>query len=78
MAGFSNTNYNSTVQSVLSTQMNAIKNPMYKWSDQNPTPVTYYNIDLAHSTLDQGSQLAYDNVGIESPFVFNKIQNMIL
>lgn len=76
--GFSNTNYNSTVQSVLSTQMNAIKNPLYKWSDQNPTPVTYYNIDQAHSTLDEGSQLAYDNVGVESPFVFNKIEHMML
>ena len=76
--GFSNTNYNSAVQSVLSTQINAIKNPMYKWSDQNPTPVDYYNIDQAHSTLDQGSQIAYDKVGIESPFVFNKIKGMML
>ena len=78
MPGFSNTNYNKTIQSMLNTQMNALKNPLYKWNDRNPTPVTYYNIDLSKSTLDQGSQIAYDNVGIESPFVFNKIENMIL
>lgn len=78
MAGFNNTSYNDTIQSVLSTHIDTIKNPLYKWIDQNPTPVTYYTINLSKSTLDEGSQIAYDNVGMESPFVFNKINNMIL
>ena len=78
MAGFINTTYNDSIKSVLQTQMDIIKNPHYKWTDKNPTPVTYYNINQAKSTLDQGSQLAYDSVGSESPLRFNKIENMIL
>lgn len=78
MAGFINTVYNDSVKSVLKTQMDIIKNPHYKWSDKNPTPVTYFNINQDKSTLDEGSQIAYESVGFESPFRFNKIENMIL
>lgn len=79
MAGkFANTSYNDTIKSVLNTQINAIKNPYYKWSDQPPTPVTYYNINRTKSTLDIGSEISYDNVGSESPFRYNKIENALI
>lgn len=78
MAGFINTNYNDSIQSVLKTQLDIIKNPYYKWTDKNPTPATYFNINQSKSTLDEGSKLAYENIGSESPFKYNKINNMIL
>lgn len=79
MAGkFTNTTYNDTVKSVLNTQKDALKNPYYKWTDQPPTPVTYFSVNRDKTTLDEGSQLAYNNVGEDSPFKYNKIKNALL
>lgn len=79
MAGkFINTNYNSTMKSVIDTMKNTLKNPYYKWSDKSPTPVEYYNVDIKKTTLDDGTQNMYDNYGPEGPAVYNRIDNMII
>lgn len=79
MAGkFSNTKYNDTVDSVISTMKNAIKNPYYKWSDKPPTSTEYFNINTEQSTLDEGSQLVYSDKGANSPLKYNRIDNMML
>ena len=79
MAGrFTNTNYNGIVDSLLGTMQDAIKNNYYKYSDKPPTPVEYFHINKEASTLDEGSRLAFNNVGDNSPFWYNKINNIML
>lgn len=79
MAGrFSNTKYSDTMNSLLGTMKKAVKNNYYKYSDKAPTPVEYFHIDKDASTLDEGSRLAYNNVGEDSPFLYNRIPNMII
>lgn len=79
MAGrFSNTKYNDTVTSILGSMKNLIKNNFYKYSELPPTPVEYFHINKDASTLDEGSRLAYNSVGEDSPFWFNWIHNMML
>lgn len=75
---FSNTTYNDTVNSLLDTMKGAIKNNYYKYTDKQPTPVEYFHINKQASTLDEGSKLAYNNVGDNSPFWYNQIHNMLL
>ena len=75
---FSNTTYNETVNSLLGAMKNALKNNYYKYSDKQPTPVEYFHINRQASTLDEASKLAYDNIGTDSPFRFNKINNMLI
>lgn len=79
MAGrFSNTTYIDTTTSLLGTMKNALKNNYYKYSDKPPTPVEYFHINRDASTLDEGSKLAYNTVGEDSPFLYNRITNMII
>lgn len=79
MAGhFSNTQYNNTVDSLLGTMQKAINNNYYKYSDKPPTPVEYFHINKEASTLDDGSRLAFNNVGEDSPLYYNRVENMIL
>ena len=75
---FTNTAYSETVNSLLGTMKDALKNNYYKYSDKQPTPVEYFHINKQASTLDEGSKLAYNNVGDNSPFWFNQIHNMLL
>ena len=75
---FSNTTYSDTVNSLLDTMKGAIKNNYYKYTDKQPTPVEYFHINKQASTLDEGSKLAYNNVGDNSPFWYNQIHNMLL
>ena len=70
MAGrFSNTKYSDTMNSLLGTMKKAVKNNYYKYSDKAPTPVEYFHIDKDASTLDEGSRLAYNNLGEDSPSI---------
>ena len=45
MGGFSNTTYKDTVNSIVSSAKETIKNPYYLWSGKSPTIVNYYSID---------------------------------
>ena len=79
MAGkFTNTSYNDTVHSLLGAMNSAIKNNYYKYSDKPPTPVEYFHINNQASSLDEGSRLAFNNIGDDSPFRYNLIHNMML
>ena len=79
MAGrFSNTRYTNTVSSVLGSMQSLLKNNFYKFSELPPTPVEYFHLNKDASTLDEGSRLAYNSVGEDSPFWFNQIHNMML
>ena len=75
---FKNTTYATTVDSLHSTMKKVIKNNYYKYSDKAPTPVDYFHINKEASMLDEGSQLAFENVGPESPLRYNRIQNMMI
>lgn len=75
---FTNTSYNDTVHSLLGAMNSAINNNYYKYSDKPPTPVEYFHINKQASSLDEGSRLAFNNVGDDSPFRYNQIHNMML
>ena len=79
MAGrFSNIQYNDTVNSLYETMSEVLKNPYYKYSDKPPTPAEYFHINTEASTLDEGSKIAYNSVGEDSPFWYNLIHNMMI
>lgn len=78
MGKFANTSYNDTVHSLLGAMNSAINNNYYKYSDKPPTPVEYFHINKQASSLDEGSRLAFNNVGDDSPFRYNQIHNMML
>ena len=63
MGGFSNTTYKDTVNSIVSSAKETIKNPYYLWSGKSPTIVNYYSIDKKASTLDNGSLQEYSKNG---------------
>lgn len=78
MGTFSNTNYSKTIDSLVQGSQKRLDNPYYIFSDKKPTTVTYYNINIKKTTLDQGSRTTYDHVGENSPLRFNKIENFQL
>ena len=79
MAGkFNNTVYSDTVDSLLGTMRSALNNNFYKYSDKPPTPVEYFHINKQATSLDEGSKLAYNIVGHDSPLVYNQIHNMYI
>ena len=78
MGTFSNTNYSKTVDSLVQGSQKRLDNPYYIFSDKKPTTVTYYNINIKKSTLDQGTRNTYDHIGENSPLRFNKIENFQL
>lgn len=75
---FSNTSYSETVSSLLGDMTSFVKNDYYKFSDKPPTPVEYFHINKHASTLDEGSQLAFADIGKDSPLRFNLIHNFML
>ena len=75
MSEFFNTNYNKTVSNLIKGSQSRMDNPYYVFSGKSGTPVTYYNINIKKSTLDQGTRNTYDHIGENSPLRFNKINN---
>lgn len=75
---FSNTSYSETVTSLLGDMQKFVKNDYYKFSDKPPTPVEYYHINKDASTIDEGSRLAFADVGKDSPLRFNLVHNFML
>ena len=78
MGSFTNTTYNSVVNNLNDAMKSTLKNNFYKYSDKPPTPVVYYHLNKDASTVDEGSQLAFINVGEDSPFRYNRITDMML
>ena len=55
--GFTNTTYRETADNLIQGFKDRLtNNPYYIYSNLKPTPVTYWNINIHKSTLDQGSR----------------------
>ena len=78
MGTFSNVQYKNTINSIVEGYKNKLDNPHYIFTDKKPTLVTYYNINTSKSTLDQGTQTAYEYTGGNSPIRYNKVLDMYL
>lgn len=75
---FSNTTYRQTTDSLVQGMQNRLDNPYYTFTDKKPTVVTYWNMNFKKSTLDQGSQQPYDQIGDDYPLRYNKVNNFVL
>lgn len=78
MGKFVNTNYAKTVDNLTKAINNKIDNPYYKFTDQHPSKVTYYNQNIEKSTLDEASGLYEAHISSKSPIIFNKIKDFII
>lgn len=78
MGKFVNTNYAKTVDNLTKAINAKIDNPYYKFTDQHPSKVTYYNQNIEKSTLDEASGLYEAHISSKSPIVFNKIKDFII
>lgn len=78
MGKFLDTTYTATINSILDSQVNRLDNTFYTFTDKAPTTCTYYNINTAKSTLDEGTDSAYSYTDGDSPLRYNKINNTIL
>jgi hypothetical protein len=78
MGKFINTQYKQTVDSISSFSTDLLNNNLYKFNDKKPTKVRYWNINKDMSTLDQGSKLAMDEIGDQSPLRFNQIDDLFM
>lgn len=77
--GFSNSVYRETADSLIQGHKDRlVNNPYYIFSNLKPTPVTYYNVNIHQSTLDEGSRQITDQLGSEAPLRYNRINNMHL
>ena len=79
MAGkFINTQYKDTIDSITNMSKDLLNNPFYKFNDKKATRTRYWNINKKKSTLDPGSKLAMAEIGDESPFRYNMIDDVFL
>ena len=65
-------------QSLVESYKDRLKNPYYTQTDKKATIVTYYNINKAKSTLDEGLKIEYSRLGKDSPLRFNRIHNFFI
>ena len=75
---FITTDYNNTIDSLLTGEKTRLESSFYKFNDKPPTPVTFFNINEEETTLDEALQNSYNQVSPESGFRFNKIENVLL
>lgn len=79
MGKFINTQRKDTVEGVTDFQQSLINQDFYLFNTQGKgTKVTYYNINKDKSTLDGGSNLAYTDIGENSPLRFNRIKDLYI
>lgn len=78
MGNFVNTNYSKTIDSLVEGAKSRLNNPYYLYGDRKPTVVTYYNINTNATTLDAGTLQPGDQVGENSPYRYNKIEDFHL
>lgn len=76
--GFSNVTFNDRIDSFNKAQKDKLKNPYYAFTNENKTLTTYFHINKAKSTLDDGTHGLYDTIGPESGLRWNKIYNLPL
>lgn len=76
--GFINTQHKQTIDSLTQGFKDKMNNPYYLFNDKSPSTVTYYTINKEKSTLDKGLKTVDENIGINSPLRYNKINNFFL
>ncbi len=59
MGKFLDTTYVGTINSILDSKKDRLDNTFYTFTDKLPTICTYFNINTAESTLDEGTDQAY-------------------
>ena len=80
MGQFTSSIYNATTESIIQGYQNRVNaaNPYFRFTDKKPSPVTYWNINSSHTTLDCGLQQAYDQLTDEDPIRYNRINGFYL
>lgn len=80
MGQFTSFIYNTTTESIIQGYQNRVNaaNPYYRFTDKKPSPVTYWNINSTHTTLDCGIEQAYDQLTDEDPIRYNRINGFYL
>lgn len=80
MSGFSNTNYNTTTNSVIKNYQDRVNQCTLftKFTNQKPTPVTYWNINSEATTMDRGTIQSYDQLSDEDSYRYNQINNFFI
>lgn len=78
MGKFLNKTYVKSIDSIINKTIDNLHNPYYKFNDKAPTTVTYYNINVEASNLDEGTGTSYSYTSLDSSLRFNKIKDFIL
>lgn len=78
MGKFINTEYTQAVEKISDTVKTFLDNPYYMWNDKKPTITTYYHINMEKSTMDESLRIPYNDVGRDSPFKYDRIDNFIM
>lgn len=81
MAGkFINTTntYAQMTTQVADTAKSLLSNPYYLFSDKKSTEVTYYNINITMTTLDEASRGNYAELSPASPIRYNQINGFLV
>lgn len=76
--GFTNTIYRDMVGNLTKSGLDRLQNPYWKYLNQKPTKVTYWNVNSKRSTLDQGKKDTYDQLGPKSSLRYNRIKDFII
>lgn len=78
MGKFINTDRKMTIDALVDGTKDRLNNPYYKFNNKPATIVTYYNVDIKESTVDEALGTVYSNTGDDGSLKFNKIDNMFL
>ena len=80
MGQFTNTIYSNTIENVIKGYQNRVNQATsyFKFINQKPTPVTYFNINTTRSSLDHGTDQQYDQLTSEDPLRYNRINGFYL
>lgn len=76
--GFTNTIYRDMVGNLTKSGLDRLHNPYWKYLNQKPTKVTYWNLNSKRSTLDQAKKDTYDQLGPKSSLRYNRIKDFII
>lgn len=78
MGKFINQDIVQTVDSTIEGFKDRLNNTYYPFISEKPYTVTYYNINKEKSMVDTATGIAYDYLGSNCPFRFNKINGFAL
>lgn len=71
-------NYIENLDNIVTGHNKRLENPFYKFSSNKGTLVTYYHSNTKASTIDKNLLTPKEEIGEDSPFKYDKIENYIL